>query len=298
MNYSKLITHSGYPHSDDLLAVCIALYMFPSIREVNRLPKVTREMLDDPNILVLDIGEEYTPEKGNFDHHQDGEDVEGKSAVRLLMNYIVSGGLVDGITMENIDKWFYWLSPVDLWDCYGLKGFSGVYDIGADGRRFAFKHPFIDSFKNILKLETSIPQNSTMFAMLKLVGKDLVEEASNSAMMYNQLKLVIKQYNYGDYSIVRNISDVAIKPALMDMYIANNGFNADLVITTSERDSKHYNLFRPDGSKLARLNVLKEVEGLPEFEFIAKKGFLAVIPKTISEEDILHILSELANHSK
>lgn len=85
----KIVTHGGNAHLDDFMSVAIALVKrtWDCSREEPRLPvesalgkacrgvvverrEPTPEELEDPEVLVLDVGGRYEPEKGDFDHHQ------------------------------------------------------------------------------------------------------------------------------------------------------------------------------------------------------------------------------------
>ena len=84
----KIITHGGNAHLDDMASCALALvdrtWDYLKRNEVpteEALGKAcesvvierrepTTEELEDPHVLVLDVGGRYEPEKGNFDHHQ------------------------------------------------------------------------------------------------------------------------------------------------------------------------------------------------------------------------------------
>lgn len=68
----RIVTHPGRAHLDDLLGVALGLAgctWQQTVTVYRREP--TPEELDDPSVLVLDIGKRYEPECLNFDHHQD-----------------------------------------------------------------------------------------------------------------------------------------------------------------------------------------------------------------------------------
>ena len=87
---TKIITHGGNAHLDDVMACALALVdrtwdrmgLEPGQRSMDiALGKAcedvvierrepTPEELEDPKVLVLDVGGHYNPGKGNFDHHQ------------------------------------------------------------------------------------------------------------------------------------------------------------------------------------------------------------------------------------
>jgi len=69
-----VITHTGLFHADDCMCIALAaLQVLPTdrpMRVARRNP--TEAELDDPTILVLDVGGRYEPKKLNYDHHQRG----------------------------------------------------------------------------------------------------------------------------------------------------------------------------------------------------------------------------------
>ena len=67
----RIIVHPGVFHADDALCVALAKKYF-GVEEVVRA-NPTQEDLDDPNIIVADVGGVYDIAKNNYDHHQDRE---------------------------------------------------------------------------------------------------------------------------------------------------------------------------------------------------------------------------------
>jgi len=71
---TRIITHSGKFHSDELIA-CAIIRLFNGMAPVVRTREITTAMLEDPSIAVVDVGGVYAPESSNFDHHQTGAPV-------------------------------------------------------------------------------------------------------------------------------------------------------------------------------------------------------------------------------
>ncbi|HJO47444.1 MAG TPA: MYG1 family protein, partial [Candidatus Scalindua sp.] len=67
--FSKIVTHGGGSHMDELISVCIVLAMNDDIEYVERRPAKPEEIAD-PTVWVLDQGGFHDPENRNFDHHQ------------------------------------------------------------------------------------------------------------------------------------------------------------------------------------------------------------------------------------
>jgi uncharacterized UPF0160 family protein len=65
-----IVTHPGEFHCDEVLAVVTFKWLTGLELPIERRVPTPQD-LDDPNTLVFDIGREFNPEKGNFDHHQD-----------------------------------------------------------------------------------------------------------------------------------------------------------------------------------------------------------------------------------
>lgn len=109
---TKIITHGGNAHLDDVMACALALVDWTWDRmglESGRCSvdialgkacedvvierrEPTPEELEDPKVLVLDVGGHYNPGKGSFDHHQFPRGTK-ESAMSL---YAASVGLPNG----------------------------------------------------------------------------------------------------------------------------------------------------------------------------------------------------------
>lgn len=84
---NRIITHAGQAHRDDFLSVCLALAYLARCGQ-KALPSVERrnptaEDLQDPDVMVLDVGGELSVAKNNFDHHQLAPE-EGECTLTLL----------------------------------------------------------------------------------------------------------------------------------------------------------------------------------------------------------------------
>lgn len=116
----KLIIHGGVFHADDALCVALAKYEYPDV-EIVRTFKIAEEDINDPDVVICDIGGFYDPEKGLLDHHNFCPLIAGTevkmSAIGMLINYMgieVSDswnsilttiqGLDNGMMVENISE--------------------------------------------------------------------------------------------------------------------------------------------------------------------------------------------------
>ena len=123
-----LITHPGSKHLDDTLTIALVLSQFPSLPVFFRNP--TEEELNDPEIIVADVGRRYEPKLMNFDHHQLNRST---CAAALYMEHL-------GLLHKAHEIW-PWFEHLEICDSRGPVAASN---------RFGFK-----SMANIL-VETSI----------------------------------------------------------------------------------------------------------------------------------------------
>ncbi len=103
-----ILTHPGSAHKDDFLACCllIARHGVPVWR---RDP--TDGDLSDPEILVVDVGGEHDPSRGNFDHHQFPREHPPVCALSLVLQDL---GLY-----EDARAFCEWLEPTEWFDSRG-----------------------------------------------------------------------------------------------------------------------------------------------------------------------------------
>lgn len=68
-----IVTHGGNFHADDIWAAAVVRVFFPGYRECPIIRTRDKVVLDaakaDPAFLLLDVGGEYSPRQGLFDHH-------------------------------------------------------------------------------------------------------------------------------------------------------------------------------------------------------------------------------------
>lgn len=106
MKFKKILTHAGVFHADEVLAIATIKSLFSYEIPIERVNEVSEEDMQDPQVLVLDIGGEYNPELGNFDHHHDRD--------LSATNVLVLHHFVDSSYREKLRKHlFQYVSDVD-----------------------------------------------------------------------------------------------------------------------------------------------------------------------------------------
>ena len=86
--WNYCIIHPGQAHNDDVLAAAFAQILQD---DEDYLPlhrrEPTEEELNNPNVLVLDVGMRHEPELSNYDHHQLPDDHDPECALSLLLKH-------------------------------------------------------------------------------------------------------------------------------------------------------------------------------------------------------------------
>lgn len=77
MNDITIVTHNGNFHADDVFSIAALKCIFPTFNLVR-----TRDLaLISEADIVIDVGGEYNPDSGRFDHHQRGGAGERKNGI-------------------------------------------------------------------------------------------------------------------------------------------------------------------------------------------------------------------------
>lgn len=107
--YEYAVVHGGAAHPDDEL--CIKLTFALNLAPVVYRRDPTRAELDNPAVLVMDVGGEHDPDKGNFDHHQLSTDTPD-CAAWMLCNHL-------GIHAKML-RMYPWYGVLGVIDSKGL----------------------------------------------------------------------------------------------------------------------------------------------------------------------------------
>lgn len=68
----KIVSHKAPRHVDDALAVALLVVKYPDAAlEFVHPQKVPNEYIENPSIILVDVGGDFNPELRNYDHHQD-----------------------------------------------------------------------------------------------------------------------------------------------------------------------------------------------------------------------------------
>ena len=122
MSEITVVTHNGNFHADDVFSIAVLKHILPAFKLVRTRDKALIESAD----IVVDVGGEYNPDTGRFDHHQRGGAGERENGTPYS-----SFGLIwkkYGLTLCNdnqavadrVDSGL--VSTIDAIDCGYVKG--------------------------------------------------------------------------------------------------------------------------------------------------------------------------------
>lgn len=160
---TKIVTHPGGAHKDDLLAVSVlvAVHGAPIVR---RVP--TDDELDDPEIAVVDVGGSDDSSRSNFDHHLYPRDHEPTCALSLVLKHL-------GV-YEDARKFCDWLEPAEWLDSRGPN--KTAEWLGVPRKVISQLNSPIDvTLLRRFGQVTELAEGSTLYEYMRFVGQDLVD---------------------------------------------------------------------------------------------------------------------------
>ncbi|MGJ8694598.1 MAG: MYG1 family protein [Thalassotalea sp.] len=122
MNDIKIATHNGNFHADDVFSVAALKHIFPTFTLVRTRDLAVIAAAD----IVLDVGGEYDPEAGRFDHHQRGGAGERENGIPyssfglIWQKYGVEICQGNNDVAKSIDAGL--VSNIDAIDCGHVEG--------------------------------------------------------------------------------------------------------------------------------------------------------------------------------
>lgn len=105
----KIITHDGQFHCDEVLAIALIHEMIGNV-PVERTRTISQEDKDDPEVWIIDVGGEFDPFRGLFDHHHDPE---LSASCVLILNYLMYVDVVDIHLHAELENNFRVVSDID-----------------------------------------------------------------------------------------------------------------------------------------------------------------------------------------
>lgn len=271
---SRIVTHPGGAHMDDLLATALALAFDPEVTLVERRVSTEQDLVD-PACWVLDQGGRTEPELHNFDHHQlpDG-------APDCTFSLIADHHGLNPWMAENA-----WYEPARLLDSLGAH--RAARRLGCDARMVgAIYTPADEYFIQRFGAERSFGPEHPLFGLLRGMGRDMVDGVRKNR---DRQALLAEKGEIVDVKGVRALLFlVQVEEGTLGVgrFMRDRG-GAGLVVSADSRG---------DGWSLQRLEEhprvdFRRVIGRPGVLFVHNTGFIAKVA-TDDRDYILQLLNE------
>jgi len=271
--FKQVVTHPGQAHRDDFLACSIALMFFTSICAVFRR-NPTKEEMADPETLVLDVGEEYDIEKGNFDHHQLARDAEPECALSLFLG---------ALGLRETFELMAWFTATKIMDSKGPMALAKHLGLASPDAIFKNLSPIEGGLVGLFEKQSTIEDSSLLAHIMRLLGGDLLEYAN---VLRGQIEWL---------SANARMVDIGSVPAMLVESSNTEG-------TQQFRDSKCPGVGisiswddRGAGWALYRFNDhpavdFSRLEGDPAILFAHKGGFIAKTRERLPMDEVLALV--------
>jgi len=282
-NIEKIVTHSGHAHRDDFLSVCFTLAM---CKEENNLPILQRRDptdadLNNPNVVVLDIGEQHNPQLSNFDHHQFDRDAEPCCALSLLLK--------DMTIYKEAHRGFRWLSVSEKFDSKGP--YFVANEIGIDWSKIsdATYSPIEEVILHQFSKFTELNSENSVYALMTEIGSSLIQNLEMFTQRWNLLETQTEStiINNNEIVLARGIPGDQDPTFALNSFVSEKYPNAIATVTNDDRG---------DGLCFYRLNDSNKIDfsKLENHKFVLfahKNGFVAKTKTPLNLQEITELFN-------
>ncbi len=269
---TKIITHPGIAHFDDLLSIALILALDKNIQKVERR-EPTEEEIEDPEIWKLDIGAGYNPKLKLYDHHQ--EVLREKECTFSLL----------------LKEWNLWEDAIEVYPelktCLirdisgteGVKKFLNSSTLAISLLSSTIERVIIHRFER----KNVIEKNSFDFSLLKMIG----HEFFRGIKMYKKLKQSLNNKLEIDYiDDIPLIKCLKLKPSYLLTRLMNKKRNelsirGGVLAYPNDWNTNMISLRRTNDEHRIDFNSIKSYE---KTHFVHKNGFFAVVEQMTDDE--------------
>ncbi len=274
---TTLLTHPGGAHKDEFLA-CSVLLAIHSVPLVRREP--TTADLDDPAVIVVDVGLRHEPARNNFDHHQFPKDHTPTCALSLVLQHL---GLY-----EDARQFCEWLETAEWFDCRGP--IETARWLGAERDLLGKLASPIDfsllrRFAGTARLEPGEP----LWEIMRMVGEDFLSYVRSLRLRLDELA---RTAEFWDFTFAGQAAKVLFLPRTdplsdepsfgIERFVSSLPFASEVVgVITPDRRGTGYGLSRfQDHPRFDFSRIAAD----PVVHFAHARGFLAKTSTTSIDE--------------
>ncbi len=224
--FSKIITHGGGSHMDELISVCIVLAMNDDIEYVERRPAKPEEIAD-PTVWVLDQGGVHDPENRNFDHHQFPAGTR-KCTLSLI---------ADHFDLKNDLDETVWFRVLVLDDTLGAIKTAGELDCSATLLKGLLNGPINEFVLARFEQAKKLDSENELVKLLSAIGTHIVTNIRN---MKERLQLIREKAEFDEVNglkVLFFMEDVPDPKLSIAAYLKETGKKTGVVVVANTRES-------------------------------------------------------------
>ncbi len=257
---SKIITHGGGPHMDDLISVCIVLAMDNDVKCVERRP-VEPEEVADPAVWVLDQGNVYDPDNRNFDHHQFPAGTR-RCTLSLIADYFDFKGDLDDTV---------WFRALVLDDSLGPIKTAGELGCSAALLKGLMRGPVNEFVLARFEQVKKTGPDDELMKLLSAIGTHIVTDIKNKKERLQLIREKAEFVEVNGLKVLFFMEDVSDPKLSIAAYLKETGNNAGVIVVNNTRDS---------GWSLSRIGDhprvdFRRIKGANDVLFVHANGFVA-----------------------
>ena len=271
---SRIVTHGGGPHMDDLISVCIVLAMNNDIKCVEPRP-VEPEEIADPKVWVLDQGGVHDPENRNFDHHQFPAGTRRCTLSLIAEHFDLKDDLNEMV----------WFRTLVLDDTLGPIKTAGELGCSATLLKGLLRGPLNDFVLARFEQAKKLDSDSELVKLLSAIGTHIVTDIRNKK---ERLQLLREKAEIGEVNglkVLFFMEDVSDPKLSINAYLKEAGKNAAVLVVNNTRES---------GWSLSRVGDhprvdFRRIKGENDVLFVHANGFVAKV-RRIEKPAIIRLL--------
>lgn len=267
----RVVVHGGRAHKDEVLTAMMAIPKFGITRIDRRDP--TEEELEDPSVLVIDVGMRHQPEKNNFDHHQRDRDEIPECALSLFARHLI----LDGHSAHDILKMTKWYEPLIYRDVMGVKNLAERMGITTE-TVLGLNDPISNGILQVFESRAEWAEGDSLFMVLRRMGINLLDYLgrfmSRQKALDELCRIVHVEGIPGFYMESSDIEGTGL-------WRERNAPGTAFSIAWDQRGDG-MKLFRFDDDERIDFTALEGKEGVA---YVANSGFMATTVKRLNETE-------------
>jgi hypothetical protein len=262
-----IVTHPGGTHRDDLLAVSLGLAFNPGVDVFRRDP--TPEEIQDPQVLVLDVGGLHSAACNSFDHHQLPREHEATCAFKM---YAEAYGI-----WNQLSELYPWAvnvpvldskGPTALANKYGYKDFSGIVGL--------YDNPIEGLLLDEMKATSRIVSGTCLHIALSRVGNTILAglNAFKTRMSELTAQAKVEEIEFVEVLLLPDLPDPTQHSHIFKNHweIANDAGGVIRMSICKDDRGPGWAIYRFNDDPMIDMQLIKDEPGVT---FVHAGGFIA-----------------------